>query len=229
MRETGLPYRFGMSQLVRLRLELADSPGSLAKVAGMIAAHRGNITAVDVQDSHPRTAVDEIVAEFPDDAELGLLRQQLASSSVAILLSHQAARRSDPLVQVLRHAVELLRAPAFSPDEELTRAVAELCSSPSVLVLDGDEALAIQAGRFALERNFAITLRTTQVPGGMRTTLVDEEVWLLAVPDTRSGPERRVVFVARPLTLDFTATEITRIEALMALHDELARLRVTQS
>jgi ACT domain len=218
-----------MSQLVRLRLELADSPGSLAKVAGMIAAHGGNITAVDVQDAHPKTAVDEIVAEFPDTAELGLLRQELASSGVAILLSHQAAQRSDPLVQVLRHAVELLRAPSFSPDEELTRAIAELCSSPSVLVTDGDEAFGIQAGRFALERNFAVTLRTNQVPAGMQATLFDEEVWLLAVPDTRTGRDRRVVFVARPLAMDFTATEITRIEALMALHDELARLRVTQA
>lgn len=195
----------------------------------MIATHGGNITAVDVQDAHPRTAVDEIVADFPDGAELGLLRQQLASSGVAILLSHQAARRSDPLVQVLRHAVELLRAPSFSPDEELTRAVAELCSSPSVLVTDASEALGIQAGRFALERNFAITLRTSRVPAGMQATLVGEEVWLLAVPDTRTGENRRVVFVARPLAMDFTATEITRIEALISLHDELARLRVTHA
>jgi ACT domain len=218
-----------MSQLVRLRLEVADSPGSLAKVAGMIAGHGGNITSVDVQDSHPNTAVDEIVAEFPDVAELGLLRQELASSGAAILLSHQAARRMDPVVQVLRHAVELLRAPEYSPDDELTRAVAELCSSPSVLVTDGDEASRYQAGRFALERNFAITLRTSEVPAGMEATLVDEEVWLLAVPDTRTAQDRRVVFVARPIALDFTATEITRIEALMALHDELARLRVIQS
>jgi hypothetical protein len=217
-----------MSQLVRLRLELADSPGSLAKVAGIIAAHGGNITGVDVQNAHPKTAVDEIVAEFPDATELGLLRQQLASSGVAILLSHQAARRSDPLVQVLRHAVELLRSPSFAPDEELTRAVAELCSSPSVLVTDRDEAFGIQAGRFALERNFAIALRTSQVPAGMQPTLLDQEVWLLAVPDTKTGQDRRVVFVARPLAMDFTATEITRIEALMALHDELARIRVTQ-
>lgn len=218
-----------MSQLVRLRLELADSPGSLARVAGMIAAHGGNITAVDVQDAKTKKAVDEIVAEFPDAAELGLLRQELASSGVAVLLSHQAARRCDPLVQVLRHAVELLRTPEFLPDEELTRAIAELCSSPSVLVTDGDEAMGIQAGRFALERNFAVTLRTSEVPAGMRMTLVDEEVWLLAVPDTGTGRERRVVFVARPLAMDFTATEITRIEALMALHDELARLRVTHA
>jgi hypothetical protein len=214
-----------VSQLVRLRVELADSPGSLARVAGVIAGHGGNITAVDVQRSHPATAVDEIVVDFPDDVELAHLRQAIADSGAATLLSHQAARRVDPVVQLLHRAVEVLQSPLSSPEEALTGALAELCSSPAVWVSTADEADQYETGRFALKEHGAVTIRSREVPPPLRHALPEGEVWLLAVPDLDLSGQPRVVFVARPLDLAFTATEISRIEALTLLYDELVRLR----
>jgi hypothetical protein len=214
-----------MSQLVRLRVELADSPGSLATVAGVIARHGGNITAVDVQRSLPTTAVDEIVVDFPDDVELAQLRRAIADSGAATLLSHQSARRVDPVVQLLQRAVEVLRAPALAPEEALTAAVAELCSSPAVWVSTAGDADQYETGRFALKEHGAVTIRSRDVPPPLRGALPEGEVWLLAVPDLDLDGQPRVIFVARPLDLAFTATEISRIEALTLLYDELGRLR----
>jgi hypothetical protein len=218
-----------MAQLVRLRVELADSPGSLATVAGVIAGLGGNITAVDVLRGRPATAVDEIVVDFPDDVELGRVRQSIADSGAATLLSHQSAKRVDPVIQLLRRAVELLQSPVSSPEEALTAAVADLCSSPAVWVSTAEEAEGYETGRFALKEHGAVTVRTTEVPPPLRDALPGGEVWLLAVPDLDLDGRTRVVFVARPLDLAFTVTEISRIEALTALHDELARLRTAAS
>jgi hypothetical protein len=223
--ETGGFYRQDVPQLVRLRVELADSPGSLAVVAAVIAKQGGNITAIDVHRSRPETAVDEIVVEFPDDVDLNGVRAALADSGGGTLLSHQSAKRADPVVQTLRRAVELSQSSSLSPDDELAAAVAELCSSPAVWVSGGDEARTYDAGRFALERHGAVAVRSGQVPPGLQATLPDGDVWLLAVPDLDLGERDRVVFIARPLDLKFTATEIARVEALMALYDELVRLR----
>jgi hypothetical protein len=213
-----------MPQLVRLRVELADSPGSLATVAAVIAGQGGNITAVDVHHSKPAPAVDEIVVDFPDDADLNGVRKALAESGAATLLSHQSAKRADPMVQTLRRVVDVLRSSSSSPDEELTAAVAELCSSPAVWVSTGEKARHYEAGRFAIERHGAVALRSAEVPPELQATLPDGDVWLLAVPDLNPSGQARVVFVARPIDLEFTTTEITRIEAVTAVFDELARL-----
>ncbi len=214
-----------MAQLVRLRIELADTPGSLATVAAVIAGQGGNITAVDVHSGQPSTVVDEIVVDFPDDTNMGDVREAIATSGAATLLSHHSAERADPVIQTLRRTASLLRSPLSSPDAELAAAVAELCSTPSVWVCDGVQARSYDAGRFALENDGAVTLKSADVPEQLRATLPNGEAWLLAIPDVGLNGHGRVVFVARPLDLEFTATEIARIEALTAMYDELVRLR----
>ena len=47
-----------------------------------------------------------------------------------------------------------------------------------------------------------------------------DSVWLLAVPDADLMPEM-VAFAARPADLRFTASEIARVEALLALRRQL--------
>jgi hypothetical protein len=214
-----------MPQLVRLRVELADRPGSLATVAGVIAGQGGNITAVDVHRSNAQTAVDEIMVDFPEGADLNRVARAIAESGAATLLSHQSARRVDPIVQLLRRIVELAQSPVASPEEELTAALVELCVAPAVWISTVEEANENETGMFALQQHAALTIRTADVPAALRDTLPAGEVWLLAVPDLTLGGEARVIFVARPIDLEFTTTEITRIEALTTLYDELIQLR----
>jgi hypothetical protein len=221
MLETAHLYGLCMPHLVRLRIALSDRPGSLARVAAAIGEQGGNITAVDVLDGEADTAVDEITVDFAATPDFAELRRALDDSGAATLQSHQEARAGDPVVEVLRRVVELLEAGARNGDE-LAKSVAQVCSSPAVWVTDGAGARRYEAGRFALERNGAFTERTADLPEAV-ADVFNGEAWLLAVPDPLGSIER-VVFVARPLELAFTATEITRIEALMALHDQLDRL-----
>jgi hypothetical protein len=214
-----------MPQLVRLRVELADSPGSLATVAGVIAGQGGNITAVDVHHTSAVTAIDEILVDFPEGADLGRVKRAIAESGAATLLSHQSARLVDPVVRLLRRAIELTQSSMSSPEEELTAALVELCSAPAVWISTVAEAAENETGMFAMQQHAALTVRTAVVPAALRETLPAGEVWLLAVPDLSLDGRPRVIFVARPLDVEFTTTEITRIEALATLYDELVRLR----
>jgi hypothetical protein len=167
-------------------------------------------------------AVDDLVVEFPDEADLAALRTDLGASGAATLLSQQDAHAVDPIVSTLLRAARMISARPEDPEAELVQSVSELCSSPVVWVTSAEEADTYEAGRFALERSGASAVRTSDLPDHLADRLPGE-VWLLAVPDPdlASG---RVVFVARSLQNEFTSTEIARIEAVMALHDQVERI-----
>ena len=213
-----------MTTLVRLRIALADQPGALARVATVIADHGGNITAVDVHRSGP-TAVDDVVVEWPGDGvDLDRLRDALAGSGAATLVSHQAARPLDPVVAALRRAASLVRGDGEPGDAALVDAVAEVCASPAVWTSPPGEETTLRAGRMAREGGGAVSVRTSDLPPEVAERLPGE-AWLLAVPDPEVVGGGRVVFVARGPSSEFTATEIARIEALMDLHSQVGRLR----
>jgi hypothetical protein len=208
---------------VRLRISLNDHPGALAQVATVIAGHGGNITAVDVQRSDRQAAVDDLVVEFAGEPDLSDLRRDLADHAAATVMSHQETQPADPVVGSLLRVVDLVDSGLGDPATALADGVAELCASPVVWVSTAEEAAAYEPGRIALEHNTAVALHTTDLPGHLAERLPGE-VCLLAVPDPERLTGGRVVFVARPITNDFTATEIARIEALTALHSRIERL-----
>jgi hypothetical protein len=53
---------------------------------------------------------------------------------------------------------------------------------------------------------------------------ISGQAWLLAIADRLAGPRQRVVFVARPEMQEFTTTEISRVEALVALQERIEDL-----
>jgi hypothetical protein len=82
-------------------------------------------------------------------------------------------------------------------------------------VSEGDTARAVPTGRLALERRRAVVegAGRPQVPS---SNGLPPRVWLLAAPHRRDD---RVAFVARPLSLRFSADEVARVEALVRLRD----------
>jgi hypothetical protein len=206
-----------MAMLVRLRLEMADVPGALAHVAGVIADHGGNITALDVQHAQNGIAVDDVTIELPDAGDLQLLRKRLAESGMARVIAIQSPNPEDLLVRVLRRLVGVLGSPPEDRDVALRRGVAELCATPAVWVSTGVDAAAFTAGRQALAlRGEAVLMQTEERLPVLADTMTGE-AWLLAIAE--AGPQHdRVVFVARPLAKPFTTTEISRVLSLMALH-----------
>lgn len=213
---------------MRLRVELADKPGSLAGVAAVLGAYSGNIVAIDVLQSQGETVVDEITVEVPDSVNLTELRKLIATRSDAHVLSYQLASPIDPVVRVLRRLTDIFDGLPLDEDGPLRRAVADLCSTPAVWVMSPEEASAYEAARVALRQpGAAVVLRTTEKLPALGESIRGEAT-LLAVASP-GDPCRRVVLVGRALSQGFTPTESSRVEALVALHAKLLVLsRVPQ-
>ena len=206
-----------MSSTVRLRVELADRPGSLADVAAVIAARSGNITAIDVLEGEGGRVVDEITVEVPEGIDFGVLRAEIARAGDARVVSHQRAEVVDPIVRVLRRIADALDRIPADPAEALRQGLADLCATPAAWVLDAGRAAAFSVGRHALEHpGTAVVARTTEKLPSLGETLTGEAS-VVAV-GTVAGGDPAVAMVARPVTQGFTPTECHRIEALVALH-----------
>ncbi|MGI8751580.1 MAG: ACT domain-containing protein [Acidimicrobiales bacterium] len=215
-----------MRTMVGLRVALSDRPGALMRLAATIAEHGGNIVSIDVHRSGVTAAVDDLTIDFPDDGDLDRLRQELQDNGAGSVLSQWNTSPVDPVVSALGYAAELIAQPPDPTDDGLARAVGKLCGRPVAWVLPTAEAIGNEAGRFAMERRGAFALRTTELPG-RRSEWLPGEVWLLAVPGAGTGLVGRVVFVARALAQEFTTTEIARVEALLALYEQLEAHRAT--
>jgi hypothetical protein len=212
-----------MGQVIRLRIALADRAGALAQAATVIGLHGGNIVSIDVHHAGDQAAVDDLIIDFSAAPDIEDLRGDLAMNAATTLVSYQASPATDPVVASMRRVVKLVESGFGDPEGALADAVADLCSSPVAWVSTPEEAGAYEAGRLALERDGAVVVSTSTLPAHLAERL-SGEAHLLAVPDPEYPGGSRVVFVARPISSDFTATEIARIEALTDLYNQLVRL-----
>ena len=184
-------------------------------MAGIIGECGGNVVSVDVQEVEGTLAVDELVVDLPDDVDGDTLRARLDEDRAGILLSiHGARPYSDMVLRAMQWTEALLESRQSERSDMLASALADLCSASGAWVADSvTEARQFEAGRYALERGAPVAHRTDSIPVGIAPDL-GEGAWLLAVPDHESEP-LRVAFLARPLRLRFTATEIARVVALL--------------
>ncbi len=184
-------------------------------MAGIIGEVGGNVVSVDVQEVEGALAVDELVVDLPDDVDGDALRGRLDADRAGILLSiHGARPYSDMVLRAMQWTEALLESRQSDRSDMLASALADLCSASGAWVADSlSEARQFEAGRYALERGAPVAHRTDSIPVGVAPDLADG-AWLLAVPDHDTAP-LRVAFLARPLRLRFTATEIARVVALL--------------
>jgi hypothetical protein len=205
-----------VAALVRLRIELANAPGSLAGVADVIADNAGNITAIDLQSATAERAVDEVTVEFAETTNLAEVRRQIDRTGLARVLSYQTASRVDLVVRVLQRLTQALGTARGGESESLRRGVAELLATPAVWVLPADAARAYRAGRRALdEPGTAVTVDTDEELPTLGETISGEASLLALANRARSD----VLLVARPVAQGFTATETSRVEAFVAFYE----------
>jgi hypothetical protein len=204
----------------RLRVELPDHPGALAQVAATIAALKGDVVSVDIHEVEGLSAVDEIIIRAPDGWDPAALADALAQAGAGTLLSCQPGEAGvDPVVRALAWTRTMLEAGPQDSELELARALAEACTYARAWTSPPEQARALPAGAMALERGQAVIRRTDDLPDAYRAGL-PATVWLLAVPD--GHPDTRLVaFLARDLSLRFTASEVARVQALLALRRQL--------
>ena len=202
----------------RLRVELPDLPGALAKVATVISDLDGDVVSIDVHELDGHQVVDELVVEVLTDLDGRVLGAALEEADAGILLScTPATARPEPVVEALGWARELA---ARNDPSTVGRVLAAACQSSKVWVAPIDEAREVAAGRLALARGAPLVQRSHDLPeqlGGRPASTM----WLLAVPDGQPHT-RCIAFLARPGSLRFTASEVARVDALMALHRALS-------
>lgn len=205
-----------MTYRARLRVELPDRPGALAGLAGALAAQGANVVAVETHEVDGDLAVDELVVDLPDGVTPERLGEVLQGDGVGTLLSCGPPRlHEDPVSRALQWAGALAEVEPADRDDELARAVTDVCSAAGSWVLPTAEARASPTGEAALRRGGPLAVRTDEVPPSLLPELA-RGAWLLAVPDDAESP-RRVAFVARPVGMRFTTTEIARVVALVRL------------
>jgi hypothetical protein len=193
----------------RLRIELPDRPGALAGVTSAIAAANANIVSIDVHEIDGTTAVDEIVVEVADGWAPAPLAAALVQSGGGILLSsRRMTSTEDPVTSALRAVTSMVSDGPSAVDGECRQALLALAHGSSARLLDLDAASRDQTGRLALDRRSTIVARD----GDASTT----HGWVLAALDDAHDPTT-VALVTRPLNVRFSATEVSRVEALMRL------------
>ena len=206
-----------MTSAHRLRIELPDRPGALALAASIIGASGANVVSVDIHELEGDSAVDEILVEAPDGWRAADLAPGLEANGVTLLSSTPVRAPRDPVVTAMQWAGAIVAAGPAESDLELGRCILELTAASAAWVCDVPQAMSYEAGRLALERCAPVVQRTAAPDDGRG---LPDTVWLLAVPDADLMPEM-VAFAARPVALRFTASEIARVEALLALRRQL--------
>ena len=205
----------------RFRIEVADTPGALAKVTDVLAAAGGNVESIDLHLPTDGVAVDEIGLEAPDDWDMvGVAARIDAIEGARVLVQRRERNPGDPVVNALRWARLMLDAGPAEHDLELSRAILEVTGAAVAWSTSVSEARDTSAGRAALERSAPAVERVSALPGG-RATDVEGPYWLLAVVDDPEAP-RLVGFAARPAATRFSLSEQARLEALLRLRRTLA-------
>jgi hypothetical protein len=198
----------------RLRIELPDRPGALAGVTSEIAGSDANILSIDVHVVDGNTAIDEIVVEVDEGWTPGPLATSLASGGAGILLSsRQVTASEDPVAGALDAVVAMVSGDPTAVDAECSNALLALALGSTARLLDVDTAVLDPAGRLAVDRRGTIVTR-------------DGDGWTLAALDDVTDPHT-VALVTRPLDTRFSATEVSRVEALLRIRRSLLIGRAT--
>jgi hypothetical protein len=202
----------------RVRIELTDRPGALAKAAAAIATAGGNVMSVDIHEIDGERSVDEILVELPDACQEATLAEVLSSADAGVLLSMRAdSGIVDPIVRALHWVGFALEAEPQDCDLALAQSLAEICMTDIAWVWSPEQAERLLAGRRALALGHAVVTREAELPPEVGApSSANGPAWVMAVPDDELNPGR-VGFAARTSALRFTASEVARAEALMTV------------
>jgi hypothetical protein len=205
-----------MSTRYRVRIELPDRPGALAKAAAAIATEGGNVMSVDIHEIDGGRSVDEILVELPDKCEPSTLAAVLTAAGAGLLLSARPdSAIVDPIVRALHWVGFALEAEPQDCDLALAQSLSEICTTDTAWVWSPVEAERLLAGRWALALGAAVVTRETDLPPEVSGDHRGPS-WVMAVPDDELNPSR-VGFAARASSIRFTASEVARAEALMSV------------
>jgi predicted amino acid-binding ACT domain protein len=201
-----------------VRVELADRPGRLAALTGAVAACGGNIRSIDVQALDGSRVVDELLVDLPDDASVEDVESQIRATGADVVMLVPAD--DDDLVDPQTRCLELSRRLVRDHPARLRvfeASLAELVGAESAWVVPTELMTTSPLATRAVQDGVPMMGRERT---GLAPTQADQDPpWLLVVP-LAAGRPGRVTMLARRLP-GFSASEIARVEALVALAAEL--------
>ena len=181
--------------VVCIRLSLADEAGALGRAAAVIGLHGGNIVSVDVHSTGSAAAVHDLVVEFAGEPSLDELATDMLMNAATTIVHIGPSQPVDVVTSVLSALRPDSAQPAPPAGTALTDAVAIVrpCSEWSLVDCNPDgDSITLGAGN----------------TGGIDGTIRLE----VPVPGTA-----QVLVGRRPATMELTATETARIDAVVRL------------
>ena len=165
--------------------------------------------------------VDELAVEFAAPVDIAELRREIGERTGAMLISHQTTVPVDPVLRVARQLGDALGDTPAERADNLCHRIAELLGTPATWVLEGDLAAAYVAGRAAIEVPGVGCVRRSTEGLPTATETLGEDVAVLAI-SLRDGHGLTTILAARDTVQGFSATEVSRVEAIVEFHQRLA-------
>jgi predicted amino acid-binding ACT domain protein len=204
----------------RLRIDVPDHPGALAAVSRVLAGLAMNVVEVSIHEVEGDRATDEIVVHCDAVPEFDALHEAVAAAGAELLSVGPCTPGVDATVASLTWVTAMLEAPARR--SALATGIRVLAGIESVRIVPAAqvEGLAIAATAIATGR--VVVQHVARVPDLMRDAYVapaESGAWLLAAGD--GVPGGCVVLAVRPYAVRFTATELSRLSALLDTRRQL--------
>lgn len=199
--------------------------GALARVTRAVEHLGGTISSVDLQAGVEDIGVcDMSVRLSADVANIDTISDALRETKAGIIselspLDHAV----DPVLRAIRWACNMVGAGSLA-DEELKRVIGEICSTRDSWFLSIEEAEQIGVARQAAQKWAPVVTSMSFVPRELEASFAGPAI-VLAVPDARLEPSG-IALIVRPAAQLFSATEIDRIEAILALRRRAALLSI---
>lgn len=206
---------------LRVRVELPDEPGSLAKLTTVLAGLGVDVASVDVLEVDGITVVDELVLRLPAgvgprDVEEALHR----AGAGEVLSTHAEVPRGDATVRAMELVTSVLIAPRGS--DTAGQGLAKIAYADCGALLDISECAAFPLAQRARQHGVPICGRIAPeasplpVPSG----------WLLWVTPAVADPVH-IAVVARRMEVRFSATEAARLRAFVTLVETLQAPKIS--
>ncbi len=202
--------------MLRVRVELADTPGALAGITTALASLCVDVAAVDVLEVDGRTVVDEMLLRVPPGVSPQEVRDVLRMSGGADVLSSVLSTGAGDAAVT---AFDLARSALTGGDEARGAALARVAYADVGAVLDVADVLVHPLAVRALSDG--VPASGPVGPGASPLTL--STGWVLWVAPQVPEPHRMVV-VGRSIPVRFSATEAARLRAFATLLEVLERV-----
>lgn len=211
----------GMSSY-RLRVQVPERVGSLARLTAVLADHGASIRSVDIHQVDGDTAIDEIIVEGPEEWEPVALVGDIAATGATLISILEVDQPRDAPAGGLQWVAAVAAAGMAALDEHLAFGLAELVAAPTAWLASPEEGAGTEGVTLALERGAPVVVRTAGFvgPGGPVS-----DGWLLVAADDPLEPQA-FAFAWRPRSMRFAACDVARVEALLAFRRTLTNTRL---